>query len=113
MSPAASFGDRWYGSGMLPLMKTLESLLSQIPADAKIVPGHGVISTRADVVHGLDVMKQMKAVVENGVREGKTLQQLTVARSFDLFRDSVPAWASSDKSLDGWLKDLYREITAQ
>ena len=70
-----------------------------------------MLSTRADVVHSLDVMKQMKAVVERGIREGKTLEQLTAARTFDQFRSSVPVWASSDKSMDGWLRDFYRELT--
>jgi cyclase len=113
MSPAVSFGDRWYGGGMLRLMEALELLLPQIPADAKIVPGHGLVSTRADVAHGLDVMKQMRAVIETGIREGKTIEQLTAARAFDPFRSSVPAWASSDKSMDGWVKNFYREIVAK
>jgi cyclase len=110
MTPAVSFGDRWYGGGMLRLMETLELLLPQIPADAKIVPGHGMVSTRTDVVRGLDVMKQMKALVEQGVRDGQTLEQLTATRMFDQFRSSVPVWASSDKSMDGWIKNFYREI---
>ena len=113
MSPAASFGDRWYGGGMLPLIAALELVLPQIPADAKVVPGHGTISTRADVAHGLDVLKQMKAVVEKGIREGQSLEQLTAARLFDQFRDSVPSWASSEKSMDGWLRDFHRELTQQ
>jgi glyoxylase-like metal-dependent hydrolase (beta-lactamase superfamily II) len=112
MSPAVSFGDRHYGGGMLPLMKTLEFLLPQIPADAKVVPGHGLVSTRADVEHGLDVMKKMKALVEQGIRDGKTLEQLTATRPFDRFRAEVPSWSSSDKSMDGWVKNFYRELTA-
>lgn len=112
MSPAASFGDRWYGGGMLPLIVALELVLPQIPADAKVIPGHGTISTRADVVHSLDVLKQMKAVVDKGIREHKTLEQLTAERPFDVFRSSVPTWASSEKSMDGWLRDFYREVTA-
>ena len=78
--------------------------------DAKIVPGHGLISTRADVVRGLEVLKAMKAVVEGAVRDGKTLEQLTAERPFDRWRDSVPQWSSSDKSLNGWVKNFYREI---
>jgi cyclase len=113
MTPAMSFGDRWYGGGMLRLMETLERLLAQIPADAKIIPGHGAVSTRADVVRGLEVMKQMKALVEKGVREGKTLEQLTAERPFDQYRNAVPVWASSDKSMDGWVRDFYRELTAK
>jgi cyclase len=113
MTPAMSFGDRWYGGGMLRLMETLERLLPQIPADAKIIPGHGMVSTRADIVRGLEVMKQMKASVEKGILEGKTLEKLTAERPFDQYRNSVPAWASSDKSMDGWVRDFYRELTAK
>jgi cyclase len=113
MSPAASFGDRWYGGGFLPLIEALEIVLPQIPAGAKVVPGHGTISTRADVARGLEVLKQMKAVVEKGVRDGQSLEQLTAARPFDQFRSSVPSWASADKSLDGWLKNFHRELTAK
>jgi cyclase len=110
MSPAVSFGDRWYGGGSLRLIEALELLLPQIPADAKIVPGHGVISTRADIERGLEVMKKMKAVVEAAVQSGKTLEQLQAERPFDQWRASVPQWSSSDKSLDGWVRDFYREI---
>jgi len=113
ISPAASFADRHYGGSMLGLIQALELLLPQIPADAKIVPGHGVVSTRADVARGLEVLKGMKAAVETGVRSGKTLEQLQAERPFDQWRDSVPQWSSSDKSLDGWVKDFYREIAPQ
>jgi len=110
MSPAASFADRWYGGSMLGLIQALEIVLPQIPADAKIVPGHGVISTRADVARGLDVLKGMKALVEAGVRGGKSLEQLQAERPFDQWRASIPQWSTSDKSLDGWVRDFYREI---
>jgi cyclase len=110
MSPAASFGDRHYGGGMLGLIQQLELVLPQVPADARVVPGHGEVSTRADVAGGLEVLKGMKVTVEAGVRSGKTLEQLTAERPFDRWRDSVPTWASSDKSLDGWVRNFYREI---
>lgn len=110
ISPAASFGDRHYGGGMLKLIAALELVLPQIPDDAKVVPGHGTISTRADVARGLDVLKQMKAVVESAVKDGKTLEQLTAERPFDKWRSSVPSWSSSDKSLDGWVRNFYREL---
>jgi glyoxylase-like metal-dependent hydrolase (beta-lactamase superfamily II) len=110
ISPAASFGDRWFGGGMLGLINSLEFVLPQIPSDAKIIPGHGKISTRADVVRGLEVLKGMKELVESAVRSGKSLQQLQAERPFDKWRGLVPEWSSSDKSLDGWVKDFYREI---
>jgi glyoxylase-like metal-dependent hydrolase (beta-lactamase superfamily II) len=113
MSPAVSFGDRHYGGGMLKLIDALESLLPKIQADAKVIPGHGAVSTRDDVARGLVVLKQMKAVVEQAIKAGKTLEQLTAERPFDQWRNSVPAWASSDKSLDGRVRDFYRELAAK
>jgi cyclase len=110
MTPAISFGDRHMGGGMSKLIDALEWLLPQIPPAAKIVPGHGAVSTRADVARGLDVLKQMRAVVDSAVRSGKSLEQITAERPFDKWRDSVPEWASSDKSMDGWVRDFYREI---
>jgi hypothetical protein len=105
-----SFGDRWYGGAMLGLIEALQLVLPQIPDDAKVIPGHGVVSTRADVARGLEVLKEMKAAVAAAIRDGKSLEQLTAQRPFDKWRNSVPAWASSDKSLDGWVKDFYREL---
>jgi cyclase len=113
MTPGVSFGDRHYGGGMLRLIESLEFLLPQIPADAKVVPGHGDVASRADVARGLEVLKQMKAVVESGVRAGKTLEQTQTERPFDKFRSFIPSWASSDKSLDGWVRDFYRELSAK
>jgi cyclase len=110
MSPSVSFGDRWFGGGMLALIEELDFVLPHIPDDAAIIPGHGVVSTRAEVVRGLEVLKGMKAVVEAAVTEGKTLEQLTAERPFDKWRSELPDWNSSDKSLDGRVRDFYREI---
>ena len=110
ISPAASFGDRHFGGSMSGLIAALELVLPQIPADARIVPGHGRISTRADVARGLEVLKQMKAVVEARISAGKSLEQIQAERPFDQWRSAVPEWSSSDKSLDGWVKDFYREL---
>ncbi len=113
MSPAVSFGDRHYGGGMLKLIDALELLLPKIPEYAKVIPGHGTISTRADVERGLKVLMEMKATVERAIKDGNTLEQLTAQRPFDKFKSAVPAWSSSDKSMDGWVRDFYRELSAK
>lgn len=113
MSPAISFGDRWYGGGMLGLIAELEFVLPHISDDAKIIPGHGVVSTRADVVRGLEVLREMRAVVEAAIGQRKTLEQLTAERPFDRWRSSFPQWSSSDGSLDSAVRNFYRELTAR
>ena len=56
---------------------------------------------------------QLMSEEEAGVKNGKTLQQLQAERPFDQWRSSVPEWSSSDKSLDGWVRDFYQEIAPE
>ena len=54
MARARSVGkkNKCLRTSMLGLIESLEFVLPKIPADAKIVPGHGQISTRADNIRG-------------------------------------------------------------
>jgi len=109
MSPAASFVDVSNGGTILGLIEALEFVLPQIPADAKIVPGHGTVSSRADVARGLEVLKGMKAVVESAIREGKTLQQLIEEKPFEKWESSkVPG-----VPMHVYVRQFYRELTAK
>jgi len=110
MSPATAFGDPWYGSSMLKLIDALELLLPRIPEDVKVIPGHGVISTRGDVARCLDMLKQMKAVVERAIRDGKSEAQVIADRPFDKWRSAMPTWDSSDASLDFFVRNFYRQL---
>jgi len=110
MSPAVSFGAKQSGGSMLGLIASLEFVIPLIPADAKIVPGHGAIASRADMERGLDVLKAMKEVVEDAIRGGKTMDQLVAEKPFDKWKSEVPAWMSS---MDGYVKNFYRELTAK
>lgn len=107
MAPAASFADRTNGGTIVGLIAALEFVLPQISADAKVIPGHGAVSTRADVVRGLDVLKQMKAVVEKGISEGKTLEQLVAEKPFEKWKPLIPSFMKTDS----YVGRFYRELT--
>ena len=109
ISPAASFGDRSNGGSFLALIDALKFVLPQIPADAKVVPSHGTISSRADVARGLDVLMEMKAIVEAGIAAGKTREQMIAEKPFDKWKGSI-AWFISP---DGYVSSIYKELTAK
>jgi len=106
MSPAASFVDRSNGGTIVGLITALEFLLPQIPADAKIIPGHGDISTRADVARGLDVLKEMKGMVEAAIAAGKTQEQLIAEKPFEKFKGLIAPWAKTDSYVGRFYKEL-------
>ena len=109
MAPAASFVDRSNGGTILGLIEALEYVLPQIPADAKVVPGHGVVSSRADIARGLDILKEMKAIVEAGISAGKTLEQIVAEKPFEKWQGllalSVPT--------NAYIGRFYKELTAK
>jgi cyclase len=109
MSPAASYVDRSNGGTILGLIEALEFVLPQIPADAKVIPGHGAISSRADVVRGLEVLKEMKVIVEAGVAAGKTMEQLVAEKPFEKWKALIAPWVPTDS----YVGRFYRELTAK
>lgn len=109
IAPAASFGDRSNGGSILALIEALKFVLPQIPADAKIVPSHGAISSRADVARGLEILTAMKSIVEAGVAAGKTKEQMIAEKPFDQWKGSV-AWFIPP---DGYVSGFYNELTAK
>lgn len=109
ISPAASFGDRSNGGSFLALIEALEYVLPQIPVDAMIVPSHGAVASRADVARGLEILKEMKALVEAGIAAGKTREQLIAEKPFDRWKDSI-AWFIPP---DGYVSSFYKELAVQ
>jgi glyoxylase-like metal-dependent hydrolase (beta-lactamase superfamily II) len=109
IAPAASFGDRSNGGSILALIEALKFVLPQIPADAKVVPSHGAISSRADVARGLEILTAMKAIVEAGIAAGKTKELMIAEKPFDKWKGSV-AWFIPP---DGYVSDFYKELTAK
>jgi glyoxylase-like metal-dependent hydrolase (beta-lactamase superfamily II) len=60
----------------------LELILSRAPADVKIIPGHGNIASRDDMVKMLKVLKDTRAAVLAGLSQGKSLEQMKQEKAF-------------------------------
>jgi glyoxylase-like metal-dependent hydrolase (beta-lactamase superfamily II) len=98
MAPAASFVDGSSGGTILGLIQALEFVLPQISADAKVVPGHGPISSRADIVS-----------VETGISAGKTKEQISAEKPFEKWKTRLAIGVPTDAYVDRF----YRELTAK
>ena len=60
----------------------LEYILSRTPADVKIIPGHGNVASRDDMVKMLAVLKDTRAAVLAGITQGKSFEQLEQEKAF-------------------------------
>ncbi len=70
------FIDTDNGGNALDLIANLEKLMAELPEDVKIIPGHGPLATKADLRKYLTMLKETSAAVADGMKQGKTLEQL-------------------------------------
>ncbi len=70
------FVDLKSGGSVTGLIQALDSILGQIPKDAKIIPGHGEVSTVDDVRKFRSALEEMVGAVKKGLKAGKSVAQL-------------------------------------
>jgi len=70
------FIDLAGGGSVRGLITALEGIIPKLPPDVKVIPGHGVVSNLDDVRAYVRMLKETLAVVDQGVKQGKTLVQL-------------------------------------
>src|SRR5207302_1894591 len=84
------FVDVENGGSVTGMIAGCEKVLSMVPADAKFIPGHGALSTGDDVRKFVQMMKDRRAIVADGVEKHKSLEQV------------------NDETIVSILEDLYR-----
>jgi cyclase len=70
------FVDLDSGGSVRGMIAALDEVLPQIPPDAKIIPGHGPLSTVADVKKFRGTLDEIVALVARGLESGKTVEQM-------------------------------------
>ena len=115
-SNVVHMGDTFF-SGMFPfigrggtvqgLIANLSKVLSDIPVDAKIIPGHGPLATTADLQATLAMLRETSVIVENGIKEKQSLQQMTAAKVLAKY----DKWAGGYINTDRYLEQLYKVMT--
>ncbi|HLW51962.1 MAG TPA: MBL fold metallo-hydrolase [Candidatus Angelobacter sp.] len=87
-SNVVHMGDDFFNGGIFPyidldsggsvqgMIAGDEKLLSEVPDDVKIIPGHGPIGTKDDLRKFITMLKETSAAVQAGINKHKTLDQL-------------------------------------
>jgi cyclase len=70
------FVDLDSGGSVQGLIAAVDVVLGMIPADAKIIPGHGDLATVADLRKYRSKLEEIVGVVKKGLASGKTVEQL-------------------------------------
>ena len=110
-SNVVHMGDQFF-NGMFPFidmasggsvdgyLAAVEKVLGQLPADVKIIPGHGPLATREDLERYLAMLKDTTAAVRKGVAAGKTADQLKAEKVLAAWDEWSWDFISADKFID-------------
>ena len=101
---AFPFVDSANGGSVRGLIQSLDAIIGQIPADAKIIPGHGPVTGVDELRKYRDMLVGTVAAVKKGLDAGKTVELMQ--------RDKILApWADWGK---GFIKqDLFIAVIAE
>ena len=85
-----------------------EKVLGMLSADVKIIPGHGPLSAPADLRKFIDMLKETRAIVADGIKQGKTIQQLKDEHVLAKFESLGKGFIKTD----AWIDTLYNDVKA-
>jgi cyclase len=74
------FIDVESGGSVTGFIESANRVLAKSNAKTKIVPGHGPLATQADLAKFRDMLVDVKARVEKGIKSGKTRDQFVAAK---------------------------------
>jgi glyoxylase-like metal-dependent hydrolase (beta-lactamase superfamily II) len=101
------FVDVQNGGSVSGMIAGLEKALAMVPKDVKIIPGHGAVSTPADVQKFITMLKETRSLVAAAIKEGKTADQMKSDHLLAKYEDLGKGFIKADK----WIDTLYSDIT--
>jgi glyoxylase-like metal-dependent hydrolase (beta-lactamase superfamily II) len=106
------FVDINSGGSVRGMIDAIDKVLAQVPADVKLIPGHGPISNVADARKFQTMMKDTLAVVQAAMKQGKTLDQMKQEK---ILAKWTPDWDGPDKFIktDAWIETIYNDLSGK
>ena len=97
------------GGSINGMIDAVEKVAGQLPADVKVIPGHGPISNLDDVRAYLTMLKATRDLVAKEIKEGKTVDQMKQAKILEPWEK----YSGDFISADAFLETLYNSLTGQ
>ncbi len=101
------FIDVSSGGSVQGMIAAMEKATAQLPADVKVIPGHGAISNLDDVREFTKMLKETSAVVQKALDAHKTLEQMKQEKILDPWKK----WSGDFVNTDAFIETLYNSLT--
>lgn len=102
------FVDLEHGGSVEGLTRNVDAVIARVPADVKIIPGHGPLSTLDDLKLYRRMLVETTALVRKGMAQGKTLEQLKAAG----LPDEWKTWGTGFINTGVWIETIFKSSPA-
>ena len=101
------FIDVTSGGSVQGMIEAMEKATAQLPADVKVIPGHGALSNLDDVRAFTKMLKETSAVVQNAISDHKTLDEMKQEKILAPWAK----WKGDFVNEDAFIDTLYNSLT--
>lgn len=103
------FVDLESGGNLAGFTANIEKVLSQIPDDVKIIPGHGPLSTKADLQGYLTMLRETTAHVRQRIDAGKDLKAIQAEGLPEKWKE----WGNGFIKTGEWIALIHTSLTGK
>ena len=101
------FIDVSSGGSVQGMIAAMEKATAQLPADVKVIPGHGQLSNLDDVRAFTTMLKETSAVVQKSLDAHKTVEQMKQEKILEPWKK----WSGDFVNADAFIETLYNSLT--
>ncbi len=101
------FIDVSSGGSVQGMIAAMEKASAQLPADVKVIPGHGALSNLDDVREFTKMLKETSAVVQKALDAHRTLEQMKQEKILDAWKK----WSGDFVNTEAFIETLYNSLT--
>lgn len=96
------------GGSVSGMIEGLEHALARLPADVKVIPGHGALATLEDVKSFIGMLKETRAAVAKAVKAGKSVEALKKEKVLSPWQH-----LNGERPADSFIDTLYQDVTGE
>jgi cyclase len=101
------FIDLENGGDVKGMTKNVADIIAKLPADVKIIPGHGSLATLDDLKNFHQMLVDTTAIVEKGMKKKKTLEVLKKEGLTEKYK----SWGSWFIKTDFWVETIFKSLS--
>jgi glyoxylase-like metal-dependent hydrolase (beta-lactamase superfamily II) len=101
------FIDVASGGSVQGMIAAMEKATTMLPADVKVIPGHGALSNLDDVREFVKMLKETSAAVQKAIDAHKTVEQMKQEKILEPWKK----WSGDFIDADKFIETLYNSLT--